>query len=524
MVTSIISQKTPLVDSVKAKRVQIKQVIATLSDVAANTAFVDSFGAVGNGVTDDSAAIQAAINSLGSAGGRVVLSSNKKYRISSNLIIRPSCHLEGQQNMIGSNGYNYYTNYDAIGGSIRLEANATINMRAGSSISKMLILQNSLNYSSPTSFRGTALTINGVPNSSGNVGISSVVGDDVSIHDVMILGFNQAIFANNSQRLRVTQCNIDANNGILINSAYDVPYINRVHCWPFATIARVAQGVAPNPNGNALTRIGTAFKFQNTVDWGKITDCFSYGYSRGFWIDSCNSCELTGCGADSVPESGNASIGLNGWIGFLVTGGSTDTLLTNCQSASNEKGFYINTVANVPTQLTNCVAWYNRDHGILVEGGDVTVIGGIYRNSQYGIKVDSAVSNVILQTVRFSDIGAKPIQSVSASLKVDSAHFENWSGSSPATFPTTNLTISTSNVITIPNEGDFFNITSASGLGKVQYGWPGRTVTLKFNTNAIVLQSSGASNEIYLKTGANTSVTTNSVLTIVSDGTNWYQK
>ena len=45
MVTSIISQKTPLVDSVKAKRVQIKQVIATLSDVAANTAFVDSFGA-----------------------------------------------------------------------------------------------------------------------------------------------------------------------------------------------------------------------------------------------------------------------------------------------------------------------------------------------------------------------------------------------------------------------------------------------------------------------------------------------
>jgi len=525
MVTSIQSQTTPLADTVKAKREQIRKVITTLSDVAANTAFVDSFGALGNGVRDDTTAVQAAINSLGPAGGRVILSSNKKYRISSNLTLSPSCHLEGQQNMIGSNGYNYYTNYDAIGSSIRLDANATINLRAGSSISKMLILQSNLNYMSPTSFRGTALTINGTP---GGTAANVIAGDDVTINDVMILGFNQAIFANNVQRLRVTQCNIDSNNGIIVNAAYDVPYINRVHCWPFATIAKVAQGVAPNPGGNALTRIGTAFKFQNGVDWGKITDCFSYGYYRGFWLDSVNSCELTGCGADNVPEAGkfppaNAFI-TSGSIGFLVTGGSTDSLLTGCQSASNEKGFYINTSDNLPTQLVNCSGWANRDQSVLIEGGDVTIIGGIFRQSGFGVKNDDFVSNIIIQNARFSDIDTKPVQSISSSTVLDGVHFENWSNSSPAIFPTSNLTISTSNVITIPNEGDFFNITSASGLGNVQYGWPGRTVTFKFNSNVIVLQSTGATNQIYLKTAANTLVETNSVLTIVSDGTSWYQK
>lgn len=517
---------TPFATLVKNKRQLVNDVITIVNEVSANTVVAEKFGAVGNGTTDDSLSLQKAIDSLGSSGGKVILSGNKVYRIASNLIIKPSCHLEGQQNMIGSNGYNYFTNYNAIGSSLRLDSRATIKMRSGSSISKMLIRQSNLNYHSPTSFAGTAITIDGSITNQGNVTTganTAIAADDTTINDVMILGFNQAIFANNCQRLRVTQCNIDSNNGILVNSAHDVPVINRVHCWPFATIAAVARGWAPNPGGNALSRIGTAYKFQNTVDWGKITDSFSYGYQRGFWIDSCNSCELTGCGADNVPEAGGGSTGQTGDIGFLVTGGSTDTLLTNCQSASHEKGFYINTVSNVPTQLTNCVAWYNRDHGVLVEGGDVTVLGGIYRNSQYGIRVDSATSNVNLQTIRFSDISTKPVFSVSSSMIMEGIHFENWANSSPASFPTSNFIIPTSNVLTIPNEGKFFNITSSKGLGNVQYGWPGRTVTFKFNENTIILQSTGVSNGINLKSGANTMILTNGILTIVSDGTFWYE-
>lgn len=515
---------TPLVDKIKARRALINDTITTVQTIAANTAYPDSFGAVGNGVEDDSVAIQTAIDSLGSSGGRIILNSKKYYRVKSNITINPSCHLEGQQSDIGSNGYNYYTNYDIVSGSIKLDSTATINMKSGSSISKVLLLQSNLTYLSPNSFGGTAITISGTPASAGNLGNTANVGDDVSIRNVMILGFNQAIFANNSQRLYVTDCKIDSNNGILINAAYDVPQITRVHCWPFSTIAAVAQGTVPNPNGNILSRGGTAFKFQNTVDWGKITDSFSYGYQRGFWIDSCNSCELTGCGADNVPEAGYSSTGQSGDIGFLVTGGSTDTLLTNCQSASNEKGFYIGTTVNVPTQLTNCVAWYNRDQAVLIEGGDVTILGGIYRNSQYGIKVTNVLSNVSVQTVRFSDIVSRPIESSSASLKMEGIHFENWTGGTPALFSTSNVSIPASNILVVPNEGNFFNVSSGTGLSKIQYGWPGRTVTLKFNSPATIIQSTGATGEIYLKSSSNTAISASNVLTVVSDGIYWYEK
>ena len=500
-------------------------VTISATSTSGGAVLVDAFGAVGNGTTDDTAAFQAAIDSLGTAGGRVLLSANKFYRIANNLTLKPSCHLQGQQNMIGSNGYNYYTNYSAIGSAIWLDPTATINMKSGSSITKMLIRQRNMTYTSPSSFSGTAITILGTSSGAGNQGNTTVVGDDVSLYDVMIMGFNQAISATYAQRLRVTQCNIDCINGIVVTSALDIPYINRVHCWPFATIAAVAQGVAPNPNGTALTRTGTAFKFQNTVDWGKITDCFAYGYNRGFWIDGCNSCELTGCGADSVPESGFGGSGLNGWLGFVVTGGSTDTLLTNCQAASQEKGFYIGTQNDLPTQLTNCVAWSNRDQGVLIDSGDVTIIGGIFRQSAVGVLGTSVNSRIRLQSTRFSSIVNRPVQLNTTNFMVDGTNFQNWSGSTPVTALNTTITIPGTNSIVIPNQGDFFLIATGAGssLGNIAYGWPGRMITLKFNNNVTMIQQLGAPGDMYLAGGANFVASTNSTLTLISDGTYWYE-
>lgn len=486
---------------------------------------VDAFGALGDGVTNDSAAFQAAIDSLGTTGGRVLLSPNKFYRIGTTIVLKPSCHLQGQQNMIGSNGYNYYTDYNAIGSALWIDSTATINMKSGSSISKMLLRQRGMNYTSPSSFAGTAITILGTSPGAGNQGNTTVVGDDVTVYDCMFLGFNQAISAQYAQRLRVTQCNIDCINGILIDTALDIPFISRVHCWPFATIAAVAQGVAPNPNGSALTRTGTAFKFQNTVDWGKITDCFSYGYFRGYWVNSCNSCELTGCGADNVPEAGSSGSGANGFLGFVIEGGSTDTILTNCQAASNEKGFYINTVAGIPTQMINCVAWSNRDAAALIEGGDVNIIGGIFRQSNKGIQINSAASQISINNARISDITTRPIETASDETLITNVDFVNWTGSSPVSGVNYAITIPGTNAITLPNEGDFFVVSpgAGSGLGNLQFGWPGRKVTLKFSNNVTIFQSSATPGDIYLAGATNFTAVTNSTLTVISDGTYWYE-
>jgi len=384
-----------------------------------------------------------------------------------------------------------------------------------------------MTYTSPSSFAGTAVTILGTNPALGNQGNTTVVGDDVTVQDCMFLGFDQAISATYAQRVRVTQCNIDCVNGILIDASFDVPFINRVHCWPFATIAAVAQGVAPNPNGSALTRTGTAFKFQTTVDWGKITDSFSYGYFRGFWIDNCSSCILTGCGADNVIEAGAGGSGATGFLGFSITGGCTDTILTNCQSASNEKGFYINTLGNLPTQMINCVAWSNRDAGVLIEGGDVTMIGGIFRQSQRGVNNTNNSNRVIVQNARFSDITTRPIDSASDRTYVVGANFQNFSGNSPAVIPTATVTIPGTNSITINNEGEFFVVSpgAGTGLGNISWGWTGRTIYIRFTGNVTVFNrgATPAAGDLFLSGNTNFSASANRTLSLISDGTFWYE-
>lgn len=57
--------------------------------------YVGYFGAVGDGVTDDTAAINAALNSITDPVGGVQLSSNKQYRITSSIIVKRGRGIHG---------------------------------------------------------------------------------------------------------------------------------------------------------------------------------------------------------------------------------------------------------------------------------------------------------------------------------------------------------------------------------------------------------------------------------------------
>lgn len=496
-----------------------------LSDLRDTSVYLDSFGAVGDGETDDRQALVNAMSNVSITGGVVKLNMDKKYRIGSAIVVPKNVHIVGELEMPGTNGNNFYTNYNALGSALYLDN--TMTMSSGSSISKVFVKKTTFSYTDITTFSGLAIYVNG----SGNVDMGSglPVGDDVTIKDCMILGFYKAIYAEGAQRTRIENVNIDCTNGVEITNALDVPYLSRIHCWNFGTIAAVATGAMSNPDGLSLSRAGTAFKFINTVDWGKITDCFSYGYQYGFIIENCHSCVLTGCGADDVPEAGYSSTGQTGKIGFVVSGNCEDTILTNCQSASHEKGFYIGTNSNQHTMLNNCVAWYNRDHGIQIDSGDVSIRGGTLRNSAKGITNTNIANRILIDGVRFRSIDNLVVDSVSDFTYIRDPQFGNLIGSNDIIDKPRphGVTPYENGTVQIPYDGDVFEISGTNPiLRSILCGHGGRKITLIFRItgNCTVYDYDGTQTHmIYLAGGNDITLANRSTLTLISDGTNWYE-
>jgi hypothetical protein len=101
---------------------------------------------------------------------------------------------------------------------------------------------------------GTAITI----------GDGSGTHHDVLVEDVLVLGFDLALRADNSQRFNLRRMRGDNRNGIFLSRTFDITRIHDVHFWPFltgnlsgVTLAQFNIAGAAN-NGSGLVRITTA--------------------------------------------------------------------------------------------------------------------------------------------------------------------------------------------------------------------------------------------------------------------------
>ncbi|MCK9326034.1 MAG: hypothetical protein M0P69_11140 [Bacteroidales bacterium] len=326
---------------------------------------VTDYGALGNGTTNESSSILSAANSLGAAGGCIYFPEGK-YLIDSNLIIPKHITLKGAFSFVGGTVASDYSSLAAL----IISSDVTLTLGAGSGLSGFLIYRKGISFpvTGETSFAGTAITFN---------------GDDCFVFNTMILGFNKLIYSTGHQRPNIKSVQGDGVNGIEIINCTDVGRITDVQLWPFAIY---------DSDGD-YKRSGTAFKFSNTGDWNKITDCFCWGYRYGYVVDSCNSVTLLGCGADGPKEDSLS-------IGFWVTGGSTDTRLIGCQSAGQYTAYLIDTSDDINTRLIGCDAWGNNDHGILISGGDVSITGGLLRGDCNGVSINDASSEVLVDQLK----------------------------------------------------------------------------------------------------------------------------
>lgn len=256
---------------------------------------------------DDGPAFEAAAAVFGGEGGTVYAPGF--YTVTSDVSVPHNILIQGPYGQAGTPGTNASHDYTTIA-HISLDPAATFRLAPGSSISGIIILNSDMTFPQATSsnFGGIAVTIE---------------GDDASVYNSMILGFEKCIYSNGYQRPRLINNNIDGINGIEIAACFDIPHLENIQAWPFVT-------VGGGGGNDGAYRSGKAFYFHSTVDWARVSNCFAYGYKQGFYIDSCSDGHYVACSVDAAAFTDAALTGFTfrgDGIRNRIIGGTNSTQL-----------------------------------------------------------------------------------------------------------------------------------------------------------------------------------------------------
>jgi len=485
-----VTYKLPAIDSV------FTNVEAKLSE----TVSVKDFGAVGDGVTDDTAAIQAALNSLGAAGGTVTLANDGRYLIDSNLTINKSVSLVGPHKFTGSPGNNASAPYASMGGAFILNSSATITIQSGASLSGVLIYRKGMTFPAPDSsaYAGTAVTVG---------------GDDASVQSCMILGFQKAVYSSGFQRPKLYDLQIDSQNGIEITACYDIPRIENVQCWPFATIA--AAGTLARHH-----RSGSAFYLHDSVDGAMLSNCFSYGYLNGFYLKNVAIANASNCVADNTTLYNLSS----GWRfeeninGFNCSSGA---------SYSCGNGIVVNTASTQFVPIHNFFLAGHTYNAVAITLGHADVSYNYITTTPTAISIASGLSVVKFDFNTLATISTNFVYSSAASTTNTRIGANNFivdaSTGSLASGTILSPGVTSADPLQIPNLGEVFNVVGTTGFGNLAGGWANRKVTLIFTGALTVFSGTGAASNMRLNGNANFAAVANSTLTLQHNGTQWYE-
>ena len=343
----------------------------------------------------------------------------------------------------------------------------------------------------------------------------NVAGPGVTFKNMLILGFNKAIYSSGFERTRCIGVRGDCTNGIDIRIAYDIPEVEDCQFWPYTTVHF-------SWTTNALLRrTGTAFYGEGVNDWMRWTRCFSYGYYRGFHARDVATVTFFLCGADNTSTSGVGDY--TGAIGFVLDGTCVEPRWIGCQTAAQEHGYYY---ANNITQhgtMAYCEAWACGNAGLTHASGNLTVTGGVMRSNANGVGVrnDSTDGSfVVIQGMHFSAL-AVGILNV-ASTKILRHHMCTFDGNVAIQISNAYIPTLVSATSLIPNGMDFvYRLTGTTGITAISspQRYTGKTLTF-ICVDGLSFFVSG---NIVTRSGSNTAVTAGRAFTVVSDGTNWYE-
>lgn len=242
---------------------------------------VCTFGAIGDAVTDDSAAFQRALDAVSRAGGGVVYAPTGRYLFKSELNIPEGVHLRGSylcvpshtglrdhgQSKPGEDGTALYV----LAGKGREESKPFLTLNTNSSVSGLCIYYPEQNPDAePIRYPWTI----------------AMRGKNPAAFDLELLNPYQGIDASNNERHNLR--NITGQplrRGIWVDAIYDIGRIENIHFNPWW-----------HSSGKAYKwqmENGEAFIFAR-ADWEYVLNTFCFGYKVGYKFVSSGTGECNG--------------------------------------------------------------------------------------------------------------------------------------------------------------------------------------------------------------------------------------
>lgn len=194
-----------------------------------------------------------------------------------------------------------------------------------------------------------------------------------------------------------------------------------------------------------------------------IADCFLVNWtSHGVYLDDCINVSIDGCNLRNVASAGGAQ-------GIYVGSGGLNTRIQN-----NSSGFMLD--GTTPS---------NAAYGLAHYGTNTIITGNDFRGNTTGSIFDGGMTGDILISDNLVD--------------------------------TSLPTVASATTITAPSYSDVFFVSGTTTITSVTAGRAGRVITLIFTGSLTFTDGSN------LKLAGNFSTTADDTITLVSNGTNWYE-